>query len=410
MMPSSASSTPISIPASSPIAINRRDSSSDDDDDGDSIEERRHNRTALDESDSLAELRVGSLPMHLRRPGRGSNSNNGLRQYHRNNSSEQLQQFRGPMSLPPPRAPFLSARQDMENKLSRYVCNIYYMCLLFVHMIMQWNYLKSNSSFLIFICSSLISRQQYYSMPEMALPESVASTDPELSSSAPFGSLRESKFTHPHLDRWQQSSNGSSIQQTTTTQFQPQSLPAYAATGSGGIGSFFPESNDFNTSERNTFNESSGIGGLLDGTREGDNNNDYLRDVAGITNEYSQLTLDGFGRLYEDNSQGNVSFDNGRPNHTINGGNLSSSLTALDMLARMRQTTQLAPPLHLERLEPNEHPPSSSRITGLMENSSTLHHQQQQQHHEAQSPVGGNEQQYDHQADLFEAFDFELDE
>jgi len=275
------------------------------------------------------------------------------------------------MSLPPPRAPFLSAKQDLDNKLS--------------------------------------------SMPEMALPESVASTDPELSSSAPFGSLRESKFTHPYLDRWQQS-NGSSIQ--TTAHFQPQSLPAYAATGSGGIGSFFPESNYFTSSEKNFLNESSGIGGLLDETLEGGNNNDFSRDVASITDEYSHLTLDGPVRPYEENSRGNVSFDNGRPNHTINDMNLSSSLTALDMLARMRQTTQLAPPSHLERLEPNVHPPSTSRTTGLMENCSTLyhhhhHHQQQQQyHHNAQSTVGGNEQQYDQHADpdTFGAFDFELDE
>ncbi|KAK1748889.1 hypothetical protein QTG54_000828 [Skeletonema marinoi] len=107
------------------------------------------------------------------------------------------------------------------------------------------------------------------SMPEIELPESVASTDPDLSSSVPFGSLRESQFTHPHLDRWQQSSSNNSYQQTTTTQFQPQSLPAYASTGSGGIGSFFLESNNATSSEtnRNMLNESSGIGGLLEGSR-----------------------------------------------------------------------------------------------------------------------------------------------
>lgn len=119
-MPPSTSSTPISIPTSSPIAIRRRDSSSsNDDDDCDSIGERRQHHTALDDSDSLAELHVGSLPMHLRRPGRSSNSNNSSMRYHRNNSSDHLHQFMGAMSLPPPRAPFISARQDMDNKLSR---------------------------------------------------------------------------------------------------------------------------------------------------------------------------------------------------------------------------------------------------------------------------------------------------
>jgi len=364
-MPPSTSSTPISIPTSSPIAIHRRDSSSDDDDDSDSIGERRQHRTALNESDSVAELQVGSLPMHLRRPGRSSNSNNNrMRQYHTNNSSDQLQQFMGAMSLPPPRAPFISARQDMDNKLS--------------------------------------------SMPEIELPESVASTDPDLSSSVPFGSLRESQFTHPHLDRWQQSSSNNSYQQT-TTQFQPQSLPAYASTGSGGIGSFFPESNNAASSEtnRNMLNESSGIGGLLEGSRDGDNNNNYSRDIAGITNDYNQLTLDGSGRPYaESNDQRNITFDNGRPYGSTDDVNLSRSLTALDMMTRIRQTAPLAPPSQLERLESNGVDSSSnSNLTGLME-------QQQQQYNAAQSPVGGNEQHYDHHADpdMFEAFDFELDE
>ena len=248
-------------------------------------------------------------------------------------------------------------------------------------------------------------------MPEIELPESVASTDPDLSSSAPFGSLRESQFTHPHLDRWQQHrSNCSSIHQQTTTQFQPQSLPAYAATGSGGIGSFFPELNNNTTSERDASNESSGIGGLLEGSGEGDIHNNYSRDVAGITNQYSQLTFDGSSRHYAV-GQGNVSFDSGRPNHTTNDGHLSSSLTALDLLARIRQTTPIVPTSQIdEQLEPNADPP-----TGLMESSTPLHHQLllPQHHNEARSHGGGNlEQQYDHHADpdMFEAFDFELDE
>ncbi len=235
-------------------------------------------------------------------------------------------------------------------------------------------------------------------MPEIALPESVASTDPELSSSVPFGSLRESQFTHPHLDRWQQN-NGSSYNQQTATQFQPQSLPVYASTGSGGIGSFFPESNDVTSLERNR-SESSGIGSLLEGSRDGDNNNYYSRDIAGITNEYNQLTLDGPGA--ESNGQGNVTFDNGRPNNdTYDDGNLSRSLTALDMLTRIRQSAPpLAPPSQLEHSEANVDSRSSSNLTGLIE--------QQQQQYNADS----NEQHYYHHTDpdMFEAFDFELDE
>lgn len=243
-------------------------------------------------------------------------------------------------------------------------------------------------------------------MPEITLPESVASTDPELSSSVPFGSLRESQFTHPHLDRWQQN-NGSSYNQQTTTQFQPQSLPAYASTGSGGIGSFFPECNDVTSSERNRsmLNESSGIGGLLEGSRDGDNNNYYSRDIAGITNEYNQLSLDGPGA--ESNGQGNVTFDNGRPNDTYDDGNLSRSLTALDMLTRIRQTAPpMAPPSQLNHSEANVDSRSSSNLTGLIEQ------QQQLQYNAARPHADSNEQHYDHHADpdMFEAFDFELDE
>ena len=241
-------------------------------------------------------------------------------------------------------------------------------------------------------------------MPEISLPESVASTDPELSSSVPFGSLRESQFTHPHLDRWQQRSNdNSSNQQTTTTQFQPQSLPVY----SGGIGSFFPESNDVTSPERNrnAANESSGIGGLLEGSLDGDSNNYYARDIAGMTNQYNQLTLDGSG-IPHDGANGNGTFDNGRPNNTNDDGNLSRSLTALDMLTRIRQTAPLEPPSQLERSEANVNSRSNSNLTGLIEQQ-----QQQQQYNAAQSHVDGNEQHYDHHAnpDMFEAFDFELD-
>lgn len=224
-------------------------------------------------------------------------------------------------------------------------------------------------------------------MPEMALPESAASVDPDLSSSVPFGSLRESKFAHPHFDRWQQKSN--SNQEATTTQFQPHSLPAY----SGGIGAYFPDPNNANT-VTNTSNESSGIGGLL----EGDNN-------TGITDQYSQLTLE------------NTAFDNGRPNHTINDENLSSSLTALDMMTRIRQTAPLTLQSQLDTSQPNnaENP---TRITRLTENNSFHQHEQNEQQlqysaaqqtltrHIGENTAGGNTDD----PDTFGAFDFELDE
>ena len=232
-------------------------------------------------------------------------------------------------------------------------------------------------------------------MPEIELPGSVASTDPEYLST-PFGSLRESQFTHPNLDRWQQGSGN--IQQT-ITQFQPQSLPAYGVSGSGGIGSFFPESDNTASLGRNEMNEPSGIGGLLEGSQGVDNNNDYFRDLTNITNDYSHLTLNGPGGPLE---QRNIPFDDGRPNYTTtNDGNLSSSLTALDMLTRIRQTRPLAPPpSQIERIQVHEEPPLNLNTTG---------HTEQQSEHDS-SPT--HEQHYDHHADpdMFEAFDFELDE
>ena len=138
MPQSSASSTPISIPTSSPIAINNRRDSFSDDEDGDRI--IGGHRTSLYNSESIEELRVGSLPGYLRRPGRNANPNGNMKQYHRNYNSgqqqqqhSQQQQFMGPMSLPPPKAPFLSSRQDIDSKLSTWVCNYdYYVCIYYV--------------------------------------------------------------------------------------------------------------------------------------------------------------------------------------------------------------------------------------------------------------------------------------
>ena len=155
-------------------------------------------------------------------------------------------------------------------------------------------------------------------------------------------------------------------------------------------------------------NESSGIGGLLEGSLDGDSNNYYARDIAGMTNQYNQLTLDGSG-IPHDVANGNGTFDNGRPNDTNDDGNLSRSLTALDMLTRIRQTAPLEPPSQLERSEANVDSRSNSNLTGLIEQQQQQ--QQQQQYNAAQSHVDGNEQHYDHHAnpDMFEAFDFELD-
>lgn len=147
MMPSSStssSSTPIPIQASEPIAINPgpsgRGSDCDDDDSvcsssttssNDNL--RRSRRTskvsalslALGEADSIGgeDMMVGSLPMHLRRSGRGVV---GSIRYSRRQTRQQgglsgSGIFMGPQSLPPPRAPFLSSRAGVEDKLSRSV-------------------------------------------------------------------------------------------------------------------------------------------------------------------------------------------------------------------------------------------------------------------------------------------------
>ena len=65
----------------------------------------------MERTDSLSELQVGSLPMHLRRAGR-----NGTRQRQLSGGSGG---FFGPQSLPPPRAPVLSSRGGAEVNLSR---------------------------------------------------------------------------------------------------------------------------------------------------------------------------------------------------------------------------------------------------------------------------------------------------
>lgn len=102
-------SIPISIPSTDSSNANRRDSSSSSDDEEDF---RSSALSAMERTDSLSDLQVGSLPMHLRRSRRGS----GARHQHYGAASGS---FLGPSSLPPPRAPILSSRGSDENLFSR---------------------------------------------------------------------------------------------------------------------------------------------------------------------------------------------------------------------------------------------------------------------------------------------------
>ncbi|KAL7520085.1 hypothetical protein ACHAWX_004830 [Stephanocyclus meneghinianus] len=303
-------STPISIPASEPIAINSRRRNNINNDSGrhrsssrqsgyssssSSDDEVRNGssalRSAMERTDSLGDLRVGSLPMHLRRSGRAGSRQRQL--------SGGAGGFFGPQSLPPPRAPFLSSRGGPEGNLS--------------------------------------------SIPDMVLPESAASIDPT-SSSLPYGSLRESKFSHPGfaIERVPgQISCG-----TEPANFQPQSLPAYS--GSHGIGSYFNIDNNFS---RNSSN--SGIGSLLEESEEiGRMRHSETDGVSGITQVFSSGL-----QLHEPDNAGYPEARNqttfppslrhfGTTN--VDPAPLSSSLTALDILKQIRQrpdrTTPIANP------------------------------------------------------------------
>lgn len=102
-MRSSAQSTPISIP----VTERQRSCSSSSDEDG--FRSSAH-LSAMERTDSLGDLQVGSLPMHLRRSRRGSGR---VRQLSGGTGGF------GPQSLPPPRAPILSSRGGPEGNLSR---------------------------------------------------------------------------------------------------------------------------------------------------------------------------------------------------------------------------------------------------------------------------------------------------
>jgi len=179
------SSTPISDAASDHTTINN--GSCDDNDclqysplllslvNGDSVCGASALSAALRNSDPLGELRVGSLTMHMRHPSasRGSSIH---RQHTQSNSCGN---FEGSVSLPQPRAPFLSSREGPKKILS--------------------------------------------SMPEVTLPESAVSAYPQ-SSTSQYGSLRESRFVRsPHDSAWRQQRKGKLLH---ADSYQPRSLPA----------------------------------------------------------------------------------------------------------------------------------------------------------------------------------------
>mmetsp|Transcript_15389 Transcript_15389/g.32389 ORF Transcript_15389/g.32389 Transcript_15389/m.32389 type:complete len:428 (+) Transcript_15389:84-1367(+) len=323
MMPSSStssSSTPIPIQASEPIAINPGPSGRGNDcEDDDSVcssstsssndNLRRSRRTskvsalslALGEADSIGgeDMMVGSLPMHLRRSGRGvgGSSRNSRRQTRQQGGLSGSGIFMGPQSLPPPRAPFLSSRAGVEDKLS--------------------------------------------SIPPMALPESVSSNDP-IASSVPYGSLRESRFAYPQQRGLSQNDNfgtssshakmaSSNPGHNSLHSFHPQSLPAQS-----GIGAYFNRQDNIASAAENV-STGSGIGGLLN---EAGNNQQFSEgsgDIAGIMERCTDLQLNDDGESMNQRAlpiHQNTAYENtsgfGGNNHDQ--APLSSSLTALDIL------------------------------------------------------------------------------
>ncbi|KAL7460035.1 hypothetical protein ACHAXS_000503 [Conticribra weissflogii] len=318
--PTSSSSTPIPIQSSEPIAINPGPSHRGNDcDDDDSVcsssssssnnDSRRRRRTskvsslslALGEADSTGgeDMMVGSLPMHLRRSGRGvaGSSKNSRRQTRQQGGLGGSGIFMGPQSLPPPRAPFLSSRVGVEDKLS--------------------------------------------SIPPMALPESVTSNDP-IASSVPYGSLRESRFAHPQQRGLSQNDNfGTSSSHATmapstpshnsVNSFQPQSLPAHS-----GIGAYFNRQDNFPSAAVNV-STGTGIGGLLNEAENYEQFNEDGGGIAGIMERYTGIQLNDNGESMNQRAlpiRQNTVFENtsGLGQKRNDQAPLSSSLTALDIL------------------------------------------------------------------------------
>ena len=108
-MRSSTPSTPISIPTFEPNNARHSEcSSSSDSEDGFRSSALS---SAMERTDSLSDLQVGSLPLHLRRAAR-----RGTRQRQLSGGGGG---FFGPQSLPPPRAPILSSRGGPDGNLSK---------------------------------------------------------------------------------------------------------------------------------------------------------------------------------------------------------------------------------------------------------------------------------------------------
>jgi hypothetical protein len=238
----------------------------------------------------------------------------------------------------------------------------------------------------------------------MVLPESAASTDPELASSVPYGSLRDSKFAHPGFGFERIPAQSSLAPQSTN--FQPQSLPAY-----GGIGSYFNINN--NNLSRNSSH--SGIGSLIEESDEngGITQSQQTDSVSGI----AQIFNSGF-QLSENNNHysgagglGTAVFHQPLRDGTANNNYdapLSSSLTALDILTRIRLSPEGG----------TTTAPSENRMQADLDHQQQLeqqtaprtHHLHQFGPHYTQHSHDADEELDDNNPDTFEAFDFELDD
>lgn len=244
----------------------------------------------------------------------------------------------------------------------------------------------------------------------MSLPESVASTDPELSASLPYGSLRESKFAHPGFGFERVPSHA---QQQTTTTFQPQSLPAY-----GGIGSYFPANNNLSRDSSH-----SGIGSLIEESDEmGGMRQSQTDSVSGISQAMnSGLQLNEGGNYSGPGGLSTVVFHqpirDGPTNNNYDSAPLSSSLTALDLLTQMRQSpdrgTTIAPHDNRAQEESNHLAQQPQQLE--QQTAPPMQHLPQfssyARHHSSgvEPNLAHDEEIDDNNPDTFEAFDFELD-
>lgn len=344
------SSSPISIPASEPIAISRghnndlecsSHSHSISPDDGERRCEASGLSALLGNADSMGELEVGSLPMHLQRPGRGRiqrRQQHGLsNSFSRPNTNRR---FAGAMSLPQPNAPFLSSRGGPKDKLS--------------------------------------------SIPDFTLPESVVSASPKSLSSVQYGSLRESRN---HFDRYLGMEEKSGMATTTHESMWSNSLPAYSRSYMGGpVGSLPPQSGA-------NSHPLDGIEAITEGCTGitlGNGLNDTHR-AGGLS------TIFGSGADFNEESAG-AGVDAGAISESAP---LSSSLTAMDLLTRIKGSRVM-----LQTTSPTEgHFPQPNELQQPHE--SFTHHEQTQ--NEVEDTNGYTiDEQYDND-DTFEAFDFELD-